>query len=60
MSTNKIVTAFVAVLVGVILIPVINDTVTDANITGSLGVILSLIPLLFALGIVVLSFRSMS
>lgn len=60
LETNKVIYAFIAVLVGLVLVPVINDAVTDANITGSLGTIVSLLPLLFGLGILVIALRSMS
>lgn len=59
MDTNKIITSFIAVLVGVILVPVIAQVAADANVTGSLATILSLVPLLFTLGILLVTVRGM-
>lgn len=50
-ETKKILGAFVAVLIGVILIAPINDAVTDAGFSGTLGTVASLIPLLFGIGV---------
>lgn len=58
-ETNRIIGSFIAILVGVILIPVVYQASVDANLTGSLATIVSLIPLLFALGILVVSLRGM-
>lgn len=59
LETNKIITAFIAVLVGIVLIPVVNTEVVAAGLTGSLGTIVSLIPLMFGLGILTFSLKSM-
>ena len=54
MNFEKMVGSLVTVALGVVLIPVVFNLVTEANITdGTIALIVSLIPLLFALAIVV-------
>jgi len=52
-SINKLVLAFVAVLVGIALIGPINSSAISANVTGVTATIVSLIPTLFAIGVLV-------
>jgi len=49
MSTKGIVSAFVAVLIGVVLAPIIYAQATSANVTGTTATVLSLVPVFFAL-----------
>jgi len=39
-ETRNIVQAFVAVLIGVLLVPVISSAAADANVTGTLRIVL--------------------
>lgn len=52
LTGKKLIEMFVVIVVGVALVPVINTLVTDANITGSTGTLLSLVPLMFVVAIV--------
>lgn len=58
-ESKSVITSFIAVLIGVILVPVLQTSVDDANVTGTLAVVLPLVPLLFTLGILLFSVRSM-
>jgi hypothetical protein len=53
MAVADAIPAFVTILVGVVLVPVLVTTIADANVTGNTGIVLALIPLFFALGILV-------
>lgn len=53
MAIADAIPAFVTILVGVVLVPVLVSTIADANVTGNTGVVLALIPLFFGLGILV-------
>ena len=55
---NKIVQGFVAVLIGVVLTPIVATVVTDANLSGTTGTIITLIPVFFALTILIIVVRS--
>lgn len=59
MAIADAIPAFVTILVGVVLVPVLVGTITDANVTGNTGIILALIPLFFALGILVAAVKGM-
>jgi len=46
--------AMIAVIIGVsVAIPVINETITDANLTGTTGTIIGYLPLILAIVILV-------
>lgn len=53
MAIADAIPAFVTILVGVVLVPVLVTTIADSNVTGNTGIVLALIPLFFALGILV-------
>jgi hypothetical protein len=57
---KNIIYAFIAVLVGVLLVPVINSACVTANVTGTLAIVLSIVPLLFTLGILLVAIRTMA
>ena len=52
LTGKKLVEMFIVIIIGVALVPVINTMVTDANISGSTGTLLSLVPLMFTVAIV--------
>lgn len=52
LSPKELIGALIAVVVGLSLYPVISDTVTDINETGTIGTLLDLIPLLYIIVIV--------
>ncbi len=56
---NRVILAFVAVLVGVILIAPLQSAANDANVTGTAATVVGLIPVLFALGILLVSIKQM-
>ena len=58
-ETKNIIQAFIAVLVGVLLVPVINTAAVEANVSGTLAIVLSIVPLLFTLGILLVTIRQM-
>jgi hypothetical protein len=58
-ETKNIINAFVAVLVGIMLVPVIYQTATFANIAGNTALVLAIIPLLFVLGVLLVTVRQM-
>lgn len=58
-ESSKIMTAFIAVIVGVALISPLQGFANDANVSGSVALIVSLIPLFFALAILYTAIRSM-
>lgn len=59
MAIADAIPAFVTVLVGVVLVPVLVSTISDANVSGNTGIVLALIPLFFALGILVSAVKGM-
>ena len=59
LNVDKLILSFFAIIVGVALIPIIQGFVTDANVTGSTATLVSLIPLFFAIGIVISTVRGM-
>ena len=59
-ETKNIITGFIAVLIGVLLVPVLNSTVTSANVTGTLAIVLPIVPLLFVLSIFLVQIRTFS
>ena len=54
---NKLVEALVTVLVGVALVPIVYTFATAANVSATLASILSIIPLLFTIGVLVMTAR---
>lgn len=53
LSIERMLTSIVTVVVGIFLIPVVSDAITDAGITDpTISTLVSLIPLIFALSIV--------
>lgn len=48
---------FVTVLVGVILAPIVYQTVTAANVDGTTATVLGLVPIMFSLGVVFASIK---
>lgn len=58
-ETRNIIQAFIAVLVGVLLVPVVYSTATAANVSGNTALVLAIIPLLFTLGVLLVTVRQM-
>jgi len=58
-EANKLFESFIVVLIGVVLVPVIYSLATNANVTGATATIISIIPLLFALGILATQARAL-
>jgi len=56
---DKLINAFVVVLVGVILTPVIFQVASGANVTGITLTVITLIPTLFALAVLIVAVRGM-
>jgi len=59
LKTEGLVSRFVVILLGVILAPIIYQQVTQANLSGTPAVILSLIPTFFALIILIGTVREL-
>ncbi len=57
-QTDKIITAFIAILIGVVLTPIVASVVADANLSGTTATVLTLVPTFFALAILLLTVRS--
>lgn len=60
MATSKsksVFEAFAIIVVAVILIPIANQLAVDANLTGTLGTIVTLLPVLLALVVVIAMFK---
>ena len=51
-STKSLFQSFILIVLGVALVPVVASLAADANLTGSTGTIISLVPLLFVITIV--------
>lgn len=60
LGTKELIQDFAVILVGIILVPIINSVTAEANVTGSVRTILSLVPLMFALVLVIRSVRSIT
>jgi hypothetical protein len=58
-EVKGIISGFVAVVVGIALIPTVASLAADANLTGATASIVALIPTLFGVGILLVSVRSM-
>jgi len=59
MSVSNVITAFVAILIGVVLTPIVYAQATEANLSGTTATVVALIPTFFALGVLILSIRNM-
>ncbi|MBU1613637.1 hypothetical protein KKC87_04420 [Patescibacteria group bacterium] len=57
-QTDRIITGFVAILIGVVLTPIVAQVVEDANLTGTTATVITLVPTFFALAILLLTVRS--
>lgn len=60
MATSKskqVFEAFAIIVVAVILIPIANQLAVDSNLTGTLGTIVTLLPVLLALVVVIAMFK---
>lgn len=60
MSVSHVITAFVAILIGVVLTPIVYEQATSANLSGTSATVVTLIPTFFALGVLILSIRNMT
>jgi hypothetical protein len=58
-KVSGIVLGFIAVLIGAVLVGPLQTTVADANITGTAGTIVALLPLFFGIGILLVTIRTM-
>jgi len=58
-KVSGVITAFVGVLIGVVLTPIIYQQSIEANVSGTTQTILLLIPVFFALAVMILGIRSM-
>lgn len=52
-TPSDLISAFVAILIGLALFPAVNQFVTDVNATGIEATLVNLIPLLYVVGVVV-------
>lgn len=59
-GVKNIIGSFIAILVGAVLVAPINTVVIDANVTGIAGTVVSLIPLFFALTILMVSLKGIT
>jgi len=51
--------AFVGVLIGIVLTPIVYTTAMTANVSGTTLVIITLIPVIFAIAVLVLGVKAM-
>jgi len=51
--------AFIGVLIGIVLTPIVYATANEANVSGTTLTILTLIPVIFAVSVLVLGVKSM-
>lgn len=51
--------AFIGVLIGIVLTPIVYATATTANVSGTTLTIVLLIPVIFAVAVLVLGVKSM-
>lgn len=51
--------AFIGVLIGIVLTPIVYSTATTANVSGTTLTIVLLIPVIFAVAVLVLGVKSM-
>jgi hypothetical protein len=66
MSVSNVITAFVAILIGVVLTPIVYNQANAINpetnlsyLGGTTATVVALIPTFFALGVLILSIRNM-
>ena len=57
-SMNNIIMSVIGIVLSVAMIPVINQFITDANLTGVQSTVLSLVPLVFIFGIVAITVKA--
>lgn len=57
-DTKGLVIGFIAVVVGVALVPVVASLVASANVTGTTSTIVSLIPTFFGLAVLLSAVKS--
>ena len=50
LDQGRLITGFILVTIGTVLTPVIVSTVINANLTGTLLIVVSIVPVFFALG----------
>ena len=55
---SKWVAVIVAILVGVTLVPVVQTTVNNANLTGTSATLMGLVPLFVTIGILLFALRN--
>lgn len=58
-NVTKIIGGFIAILVGVVLLPVLDSTITAGGFTGTLATVTSLITVLFGVGLIVMTVKGM-
>jgi len=56
-SIDNLMTGFIAIIVGVVLVPIVASIVASANVTGTTATVVSLIPVFFGLAILLLTIR---
>lgn len=56
---DKLIGALVFVVIAVALIPVIQDSADNSNVTGTTATIVSLIPLIFSVGVLIVVVKGM-
>lgn len=56
---GNLIGALVFIIVAVALIPTIQESATNANLTGTTATIIALVPLLFAVGVLVVVVKGM-
>ncbi len=57
-SMNNIIMSVIGIVLSVAMIPVVNQFITDANLTGVQSTVLSLVPLVFIFGIVAITVKA--
>jgi len=62
-EVREFVIGFVGVIIGLVvavaLLPVIADTIAQANLTGTTGILVGLIPLLVGVGVLLFAVKSL-
>ena len=59
-DTNKLVKSLIAILIGVALIPLVQEYVDSANVTGTAATLIQLIPFFYALAVFLLVIKDIS
>ena len=60
LENRKILGTFVAVLVGIVLLPIVDGFANDANITGTTRTIILLVPVFFALAVLFVALKGVA